>query len=535
MRNFILFLTLLMTTNQIWSQNNSFPIEWGELQRSPGSLVEVLPKSKIDFFSVRWSGNGLMGTYRLVSHENLSILLQKRIKTVTETGYSNFETAFYFGEQIIVIMSDRSGNEMSLYSQRYSEELEPISTAEKIATYSNNRLSARPEFKLYQSQNRKFIGVVWEIQGKGNTNDIYGYSIINEKMKTIQSGEYVLPFDGNMSTINDHHISNNGTYILCVTEHNHAVDKMFSRSYDNYKALHLYKINSGQLREFKIQVEGLRIDDLQINSNDSTFCTLTAIYGKGFKNGIEGMVFAKIDTQLDSVVTQGVVKFGGEITMQRWNDNWNDNTWNQNNNFASPAITNNNLNQSNYYTYKLRDLFVLEDGSMVGSMEEYYLYRRVNFDNRTGTSSNILYYYYDDIIAFKIGSNGILEWQKRIEKNQVSMNDGGPYSSYCSFTDGKSLHFIFNDNSRNYSDQGVFVQNDRRVYPFNLSRRKNAAALASIEIGTGLSYRKTLFTRQEVDVLVVPKLFKIDFVLKEILMYSINGTKERFGVLYYGK
>ena len=31
------------------------------------------------------------------------------------------------------------------------------------------------------------------------------------------------------------------------------------------------------------------------------------------------------------------------------------------------------------------------------------------------------------------------EWQKKINKSQISTNDGGPFSSYSSFTNGKKL------------------------------------------------------------------------------------------------
>jgi len=191
------------------------------------------------------------------------------------------------------------------------------------------------------------------------------------------------------------------------------------------------------------------------------------------------------------------------------------------------------MQNSQYYNYRLRDLFLLDDGSIVGSMEQYYVYRRVNYDNRTGMSSNVTYYYYDDIIAFKIGKNSNFDWQKRISKSQVSINDGGPFSSYCSFTDGKSISFIFKDKLRKENEEGAFRQELKHVYSFKLSKRKNVASITNLNIESGNLERKMIFSRQDINSIVVPKMFKVDIANKELLMYSILGNKERFGVLNF--
>lgn len=300
---------------------------------------------------------------------------------------------------------------------------------------------------------------------------------------------------------------------------------MFGRDFENFKALHLYKIKNNQLKEFSIEVDGLRVDDMQLNSNDSSLCTLSGLYGKGNRQGILGVFIITIDAKNDSVISKGIIPFDKEIAMESWLDN---DLYDR----QATIGTNPNL-QNQYYNYRLRDIFILEDGSIVGSMEQYYVYRRANYDNRTGMSSNVTYYYYDDIIAFKIGKTGTFDWQKRISKSQVSINDGGPFSSYSSFTDGKSINFIFNDNLRNYDDLGNFRQDLRKVYSFNLSKRKNVAAITSLNLSDGQVERKNLFARKDLKSIVVPKMFKVDLVNKEILMYSILGNKERFGVLNF--
>ena len=524
MKNWLLLSLFLLTNSLIISQE--FPISWGNLERSNGSLIEILPRTNTDFYTLRWSGGRTFGSYRIANHENLSFIQTQRIKQVAENGIANFENAYYFGGKLYVFLSDKKSGEMALYYQIYDSELKPSGDSELMATYNNNKLNAKPNFKILQSWNREFIGVVWEIPGKRTTSDIYGYKVFDNTMNPIQSGEYVIPFDGNLTTINENHISNQGDYYLSLTEHLRPNDRFMGRAYDNFKAIHVYKIKNNELKEFQVNLDGKRVDDITLSSNDSSFFTLSGIYGSGNLSGIEGVFIIRIDSKNDSVVSRGMVPFSRDLVFQNLNERQRDK--------AEQRLLNRN-SEPQLYNYRLRDIYTQPDGSVLGSVEQYYVHRRVTYDNRTGVSSTIYYYYYDDIIAFKIGKSGQFEWQKMIPKSQVSINDGGPFSSYTTFMNDKKMYFIFNDNIKNYNEDGSFSlnMNSNSIYSLNLSKRRNAAAIASIDIETGEITRNTLFTRKELNSIVIPKMFKINLLTRELLMYAILGGKERFGILNF--
>ena len=70
--SFIVFNTLLISVlSQNKYSNNNFDLQWGTLERSPGSLLEILPQNNTNFYSLRWSGGRTFGTYRIVEHQNL--------------------------------------------------------------------------------------------------------------------------------------------------------------------------------------------------------------------------------------------------------------------------------------------------------------------------------------------------------------------------------------------------------------------------------------------------------------------------------
>lgn len=499
--------------------------EWSALTRSSGSVLKVIPKDSNTFYTLRWSGGNTLGNYKFTLHDFLEQISEKRIKPITGQGIGTFETAFHANNMLFSFISDKTGPNSELYVQPYHEEMGESGSPELIASYANPKIGAKSNFLIQQSMNRKYFGIMWEIPGKRKESDVYGYKIIDNYLQTVSQGEYVMPFDGNMSTINEFHLTNDGEFFICLTEHHKPNDRLFTRDYRNFKAIHLYKIKNDSLKEYTLEIDDYRIDDMRFNSNNANIVTLTGVFGRGLNQGIQGVFQLKIDTQKDSILSKGFTAFDENLSLERFD---NDVVLN---NFSNR----NNLNNNNNYTYdyRMRELFLQEDGTLVGSVEQYYIYRRVNYDNRTGLSSTVYYYYYDDIIAFKIGLNGKFDWQKRIEKSQVSINDNGPYSSYASYCDGKKLCFLFNDNIRNYAEDGLFNKEGERVYALNLSVRRNVAATSEIDIQNGNVLRKTLFTRKDIKSLIVPKMFELDQKNKLLFLYAVNGFNERFGIIKY--
>ncbi len=112
------------------------------------------------------------------------------------------------------------------------------------------------------------------------------------------------------------------------------------------------------------------------------------------------------------------------------------------------------------------------------------------------------------------------------------MNDNGSYSSFASFVDGNDIHFIFNDNLLNYRPDGNYIESEN-IYTANYSRRRNAVAIAKVNLSTGEVKRRTLFDRNEIDALAVPKLFTVNYTTHEMILYSLWGRKEKLGILRF--
>lgn len=505
------------------SFGQELPVNWGPLESKPGNLLEIMPIRSADFYTLRYTG-GLFGSYRTTLHNQLTFVTQQRIKPITETGYGNVDGGIYFANKFHVFLSDRENGVMSLYSQTLDDALANSAPTELRASYSDARMGARPNFNIMCSQNRKFLVVYYDIPGKKENRDVYGYTIYDSTFTPLQTGEYALPFDGNLTTINQHHVTNEGDYLLVVTEHKDRNDRFFGKDYENFKALHIYKIKENTLKEFNVNLEDKRIDDIMVTSNDQQQVAMTGLFGRGGRSGIEGIFTIMVDLAKDAITNYKYVNFGQDLLQESRSDKQMSRMelrWKKKG--ESPQI----------YSYKLRQINALTDGSQVGYMEQYYVRRVTNYDTRTGVTTTNYYYYYMDIVAFKILSDGTFAWANRIPKSQISLNDNGPFSSFIAFNSDQKAYLLFNDSKKNYDDANFFNQELKNVYGFNLNPRKNAVAITSIDLKTGAMERKSFFTRKELSAIVVPKMMQVDWKNKEVLLYAINRNREKFGIISF--
>ena len=308
---------------------------------------------------------------------------------------------------------------------------------------------------------------------------------------------------------------------LAVTEFSEPEKKTLFKSKKDYKALHIIHIAEDGLQDFELNFKGKRIDAMAMSSDENGIFTITGIYGDKDKFGVEGVFHQKVNVENHEILHEGFKIFDKEFVTQGWTEREKK---------RASRRENNGKGEPKLYNYMMREAAIFEDGSIVGTMEQYYVQIVSSTNSQTGQTTNTYEYYYNDIIAYRINADGEFDWIEKIRKHQVSTNDGGPYSSYESFIDKGKLYFIFNDNSKNYNEAGEFLNNER-LYTANYGKRKNAVALASVDLKTGEKSRKTFFDRKDIQAIVVPKMFDVNYGNNQVLLYAIWGRKEKVGVL----
>jgi hypothetical protein len=506
-----------VSTGNIFSQN--YNIKWGNMEKQSGRLQDVLPISGSDFYTLRWSGGALLGSLRLSRHDNLSLTATGKLVMQVDGSMANFEDATYMGDKLVVFLSDRKDGKNTIFMQEYNRDLTTKGSAKKMASYDLEKGRSKGFFNVIKSRNKEFFGVIWEIPGKKDQQDIYGFRIYDNELNEVSEGEYKLPFDSKFSNIHEHYLSNTGDYFISVMEFTPGEKKIF-KSYVNFKAAHIYQITPDGIEDFTINLEGKRVEAMRMNSDNNKIFTITGIYGDQGKAGVTGLFYLRADFEKQELLDEGFEKFGKDFITQGWSDRQKE---------KAEKKEAKGKGEPQLYNYTMRQTEVLKDGSIVGSIEQYYVVVTTYTDPKTGATRTTYTYYYNDIIAYRVGTDGGFDWLKKINKTQVSTNDGGPFSSYSRFVDGENLCFIFNDHVSNYDEQGRHIKSAN--YRANFGKKKNVVAIVEIDFNDGKMDRTTFFDRKEISAIAVPKKFHVNYETKEVLLYAIYGKKERFGVM----
>jgi hypothetical protein len=514
MKGIMFTLFWFLIGGALYSQK--YTISWGELERKGGDLISIVPGTSNDFFTLRWSGGNLLGSYRITRHMDLSLSNKGRVIMKADGHMASFEGIACVEDRLMVFLSNKKDGINSIFMQEYTKDLKPKGPSYELGNFELPKIRSRGFFEIIHSKQRNHYGVVWEIPGRKESKTVYGFRIFNKNSELISKGEYELPFEDGLSTIYAHHLSNTGDYFISLMEYHYTSERKITRNKD-FKAFHVYHVTASELEDFSFDLKGNRVVAASMSSDDDHMLTITGVYGENNTTGISGVFYLRADFDRREILDEGFEKFGKDFITQDWSEK-------QKNRATRNAAKGNGPPQ--LYDYKMRQSEILEDGSIVASMEQYYV---VTYTYARGYSRTTMTYYYNDIIAFKVGLDGRFEWVKKIDKEQVSTNDGGPYSSYARFIDNGKLCFIFNDHIKNYTESGDF--RNQEIYEANFSKKKNVVALVEIDMETGESTRRIFFDRKEIGAIAVPKEFVIDFINHEMILYALYGNKERFGVL----
>lgn len=511
--------------------NGQGKLEWGELVKSTGRLIDVIPEGDNSFYALRYGGGlvsrKLEGSY----HKGTELMDEGQLELRAPNGsLANFEMATIVNDRFVVFLSERKQSENVFYMQEYKKSMEPVSEPQELASYTYDRSMIRFQgfFNVYQSQNRDFFAVVWTIAGKKEEQATYGFKIFNSNLAQIREGEYEVAFKEKESSIDGFYLSDSGDLFVSVTEYKVSEGKLIKR-YNDYVSVHIYHISESEVSEMEIDLDGKRVEAMSFSSDNDRIFVITGIYGDKDKSGVTGLFYLKADFKKQEVLQEGFEAFGADFITSDWSD--------QKKNKMNKKQAKGKDVEPSFYSYTMREVHALEDGGIVGTMEQYYVRVFTSYDSKTGRTTTTHYYHYNDVVAYKVGADGGFDWLAKVDKYQVSTNDGGYFSSYARCVSDGKMSLYFNDNVDNYSETtGEFsLEEGQKVKSSRVSSKKNTVAICEIDLATGEQSRRMYFDRSEVGAIAVPKLFNVDYINKKVLMYAIKGKKEKFGVLDFGE
>lgn len=500
-----------------------YDIQWSELSKSRGTTSQIIPISGANFFTLRWQG-GMLGSMYLANHGQFVVNSSGKVQYVVGKSLATFEGVSTINGKVVVFLSDKFEGKNILYMQKYGADCKQDGAAIELKSFDlPNNWNKRGYFNVINSQNKEFLCVEYDIPGSKTEKQKFGYKVLTDSLEVVAEGEYESPYNPEISEISNRYLSNTGDYFFACKIYN-TNEKGRVKDRSTLEKAILVQVTPDGLDEFELDLDSKRIYDMGFSSDNNRIMTFTGLYGDAERgnSGIKGIFYFRLNFDKKEIIDEGFEKFSKDFIMQDWSER---------------EIERANRREANgksapqLFNYDIRETITLDDGSIIGMLEQYYVRQVTTNDYRSNMTSSTFYYYYNNLIVYKILPNGTFEWVKNIPKSQVSVNDNGYYSSVARFVTKDKLVIFFNDNSNNYDEKGVWNNN---VYTSSFRKKTNTVAKVEVGLKDGSVERNTFFDREETSALAVPKLFETDYKNKEMLIYLIINRKEKFGLLNFG-
>jgi hypothetical protein len=501
---------------------NAQEVEWSELVKSAGRGTQIYPDKGKDFYTVIYSGGYLAGSLKLQRHEDFLPVAAQKIQKRTESGTGSINDYILINGQMVVFLSDKVDMQNKLYYQIYSKDCLPTGEPIQIAEYTIPKGWKRSSyFNVIQSKNKEFFEIEYSIPGGKNENDRFGYKVLDNLFNVVSEGEYESPYPSKESDFTNHYLSNTGDLFIGMKVYN-VNEKGKVRDFSSLRKYLVFLIQNGELTEMELAIGDKRVTDVTFSSDDKRVLTCTGLYGEG-NVGTKGVFYFQMDFKNQEIINEGFSEFKKDFITQDYTDRQKEKAEkNEAKGKGTPQL----------YNYDFREVHTAADGGIVVVMEQYYMVVTTYTDSKGNTRTTYTYYY-NDIITYRVKESGEFEWIQKINKRQVSTNDGGYYSSIGGyFTDNKFVLF-FNDNNKNYLESGEFEKPEKGVASASYRKKTNCVASVELDLNTGDFTRKLYTSRAETNAYAVPKRFEVDYVNNEMFMYFQYGKKEKFGLLKF--
>ncbi|MDH4472618.1 MAG: hypothetical protein QE487_08400 [Fluviicola sp.] len=520
LKSTFLAIAFFATANQITIAQE---VEWSELVKSNGRGTVIYPEQGKNFYTTVWSGGMLAGNYQLKRYEDFMPIAQEKIVLKTESGVGSLNDMIIVNGKMVIFLSDKADKQNKLYYQLYTESCTPVGIPTLLAEYEMPKgWNKSGYFNVIQSKNKAFFCVEYSIPSTKTESERFGYKVYNNEFNVVSEGEYESPYDPKEADITNHYLSNTGDLFLGLKVYN-TNDRGKVRDYTSLKKYLIFLIKDNDMTEMNLDLGDKRITDMTFSSDERRILTCTGLYGEGSAS-TKGAFYFQVDFANQEIVNEGFSEFTKDFITQDWSEKQKTKAnKREEKGKGAPQL----------YSYDFREVHTTADGGVIVVMEQYYVIVHTTRDARTGATTTTYTYYYNDIITYRVQEGGQFEWIQKMNKRQVSTNDGGYYSSIGGyFTDDKFIMF-FNDNTKNYTETGDFFLGEKGLYAASYRKKTNCVAKVEIDLTNGEYSRNRYTSREETAAYAVPKKFTADYINSELFMYFQYGKKEKFGLLKF--
>ncbi|GEM_PF-2290152 len=527
----IFFLMTFFRSNahgQILDHYEDFDIYWGESFRDLGNVERILKTKEDHYVSVvnRTNLYNFFTDYKKRFYfepiEDFRPYKDKKVKLYGDGKRTFLEDFAVLNDQLLVISRRKKFFKKKV--KLYYHFLDPDKGVKEnhgfhLETYSLNRSLSYDYLSVVSNIEKSKVGYLYTIPGGRNEFPTYSFGVFDSTYHIKTQGTSIFPFQNKQMQFERSYITRSGDLYVLAQEFSPDPRGMnWGNNFNNQKQLTVFKLKDGELSDFNVRRNELLLKEIEITA-DNEDLIFSGLYADDVRSGIRGVFFMKMNDSGD-IIQEEFTRFSTDFKIQ-----------------GQQLPQNLQLNNPNFReglgSYRMRDLRKTEDGGFIGIAEHFDIEERFSGTGAPGTNNRVdTYYYYNNIIIYKLDSTGRLIWNTVVSKNQHSINDGGYYLSFSKYVSDSTMYLVFNDNSKNYNDEGRFLNeaNPKTAY-FNSWR--NAIAFVEVDLKTGRIKRRSIGGKKQTDTVIVPKLCIENQEDEELFLYSKSGNKHRYGRIQF--
>jgi hypothetical protein len=466
------------------------------------------------------------------------VLPKKKIGKKKKDTKVNFEGIQVIGHKMVLVTSiyDYFLKATFVYLQKIDsdgkldKEMIELDKVENLVTKGLFKFSYKGAYSLITSNdNSKFLISKVSKQSQRDAKAKFKQKIFDADMNIIWSGEVQLPSESSYMYLFDCRINNDGKiyYLskewkeITVTKSNGKTKVKKVKGSQTAPAyffkVYLFDYKTESYTGYLIDL-GKNITDMQFSadaSDDYIICAgfysnqayrLKAkfMFGYGLyitpMDLIAGSFFVKIDKKTGVAVSKITKEFDKD--------------------FLAKFKTKKGKNGIELEDFDMKHMVFLTDGSVLMVTEKDFV-NRYYFRFAYGgvqITIDLQYFHEDDLVIVKYDDKGNFAWNTKVDKKQVTLNDGGYYSSYILNYSNDKLHLIYADHKKNLAlPKGADLKTMRNP-------KKSVSTLLTVD-KNGNQTKTKLFSAKDAKVVLAPEANTSGFVGKnsnEVYVYGVT-------------
>ena len=524
----VLFIFSPFTNGQILDHYNGFDVYWGKSYRDVINVQEIVRTKENDYICVSTRTN-LFNFFKEYQQRfyfepinDYRPSKRKKVELFGEGKKTKLEDYTVLNDQLVLISQRKESSDNSSFY--YYHFLNPegnndnnhgfhFSTLYTPNTLNNNKVS------VLNTKDRLKASYLFTLQEDRQLFTKYEFGFFDNQYNLKKSPISIFPLKYKNLRFTEAYLDTSDRLIL-LTESgaNNQEASPWENQIQDFRKRTIFILKKDTLIEIPLTENELLYDEVKMVIENEQII-LSGLYSENIKSGSKGVFFVRMDIN-GKVIEEKFTRFSEELIQEG-------------NEIPVNLAFQDELMNNSFQYFQMRKLKSTNDGGFIGIAEHFDIERQFSGTGAPGTNNRIdTYYYYNNILVYKLDSSGRLQWNTIIRKNQHSINDSGYFLSFADYANDSSLYLIFNDNDKNYTAQGKFIRNiELKTAYFNSWR--NVIGLVEINLDTGQKERRTIGGKRSTDTILVPKLCIANQAKSELFLYGRNGQKHRFGSINF--